>query len=232
MYGGLTAGLSLSLALSLITAGCTTHMTSGKTTEITSEANRTGSATGHARIGAWGLDLTAHDTSVKPGDDFFRYADGKWIDTNQIPPDRTSWTSFAELTDRAEHDIRTIVESLPNEAPEGSAEQKAGDFYRAYLDTESIEHNGLAPAQPGLEAIAAARTHEQLAGLMGRPDLGLKSPLLVAITTDQKNPERYIVFITQSGLSMPDRDYYLKDDEVFTSLRAKYLAHVERMLTL
>jgi putative endopeptidase len=169
MHGRLIAGLWLSLALPLITAGCTTHMPSGKTTETTGKANPTGSATGHARIGAW-------------GDDFFRYADGKWIDTNQIPPDRTSWTSFVELADRAEHDIRAIVESLPNESPEGSAEQKARDFYRAYLDTESIERNGLAPAQPGLDAIASTRTHEQLADLMGRPDLGLKSPLLVAIT--------------------------------------------------
>ena len=67
---------------------------------------------------------------------------------------------------------------------------------------------------------------------MGRPDLGLKSPLIVAITLDQKNPDRYIVLITQSGLSLPDRDYYLKDEPVFTNLRAKYVAHVERMLTL
>ena len=90
----------------------------------------------------------------------FRYADGKWLDTNQIPLDRTSWGSFAELTDRAEQQIRQITEALPKDAPEGSTQQKAGDFYRAYLDTETIERNGLTPARPGLEAIASARTHE------------------------------------------------------------------------
>ena len=226
MQGRLIAGLAASLALALSNAGCTPHMNSAHT------AVDAVAIDGRAQIGAWGLDLTSNDKTVKPGDDFYRYADGKWLDTAQIPADRTSWGSFVELADQAEHQVRTIAESLPADAPQGSTQQKAGDFYRAYLDTETIERNGLAPAQPGLQAIAAARTHEQLADLMGRPDLDLKSPLIVAITPDQKNPDRYIVVITQSGLSLPDRDYYLKDDAVFTNLRAKYVAHVERMLTL
>jgi len=224
MHGRLIAGSRVSLALILATAGCTSHMKPDNTTAAT-PAER-------PQIGAWGLDLTSTDKTVKPGDDFYRFADGKWLDTNQIPPDRTSWGSFVELADRSEHQIRTIAESLPHDAAEGSTEQKAGDFYRAYLDTDTIESKGLEPARPGLQAIAAARTHEQLADLMGRPDLDLKSPLIVAITTDQKNPDRYIVVITQSGLSLPDRDYYLKDDPVFKNLRTKYVAHVERMLTL
>src|SRR5262249_39346347 len=132
---------------------------------------RSGATVAHAQIGTWGLDLSAHDATVKPGDDFYRYADGKWIDTNQIPPDRTSWTSSVELADKAERDIRAIVESLPQDAPEGSTERKVGDYYRAYLDTEAIERSGLTPARAGLHAIASARTHEQLAILMGRPDL-------------------------------------------------------------
>ena len=209
--------------LMLATAGCTTHMKSDNT--ATTSAAR-------PQIGAWGLDLAAADRSVKPGDDFYRYADGKWLDTTQIPLDRTSWGSFVELADRSEREVREIAESLPADAPQGSTEQKAGDFYRAYLDTVSIEQKGLSPALPGLQAIAAARTHEQLADLIGRPDLDLKAPLGVGITTDQKNPDRYIVVILQSGLSLPDRDYYLKDDPVFTNLRAKYQTHVERMLRL
>ena len=241
MHGRLIAGSSLYpalLAALLSAAGCTTarapgsHAPTPETAETPAAPEVAEAPAGHAEIGAWGLDLATHDTTVKPGDDFYRYADGKWIDTHQIPPDRTSWGSFVELADRAEHQIRAIVEALPQDAPEGSTEQKAGDFYRAYLDTQTIERNGLVPAQPGLKAIAAARTHEQLATLMGRPDLRLKAPLAVGITLDQKNPDRYIAVVTQSGLSLPDRDYYLKDDPVFTSLRAKYVAHVERMLTL
>jgi putative endopeptidase len=240
MQGRLICGLSRNLPLLaafLLAAGCKAEhvvpLEHFLPPPATAPAPDVAEATqGHAQIGAWGLDLAAHDTTVKPGDDFYRYAEGKWLDTSQIPPDRTSWGSFAELADRAEHQIRAITEALPVDAPAGSTEQKAGDFYRAYLDTQTIESHGLAPAQPGLAAIASARTHEQLATLIGRPDLGLNSPLMVAITLDQKNPDRYIAVVTQSGLSLPDRDYYLKDDPVFATLRAKYVAHVERMLTL
>jgi putative endopeptidase len=223
------------LWLSLMLAGCTTHPSADtKEPAVAGDgSSRASPATGpQAKIGAWGLDLTAHDTTVKPGDDFYRYADGHWLDTNQIPADRTSWGSFVALAAAAEDNVRAIVEALPTNSPEGSNEQKAGDFYRTYLDTDTIERLGLAPAKPGLEAIATAHTYEQIAQLMGRPDLGLKSPLGIVITPDQKNPDHYIVTITQSGLSLPDRDYYLKDDPVFASLRAKYVAHVERMLTL
>jgi putative endopeptidase len=227
MHGRLIAGLPLIVAAFLAAAGCTPRRVAPLP-----DADIAAASTGYAVIGAWGLDMSARDATVKPGDDFYRYADGQWLAANQIPPDHTSWGSFPELTDRAEYQVRMITEALPQDAPEGSTEQKTGDFYRAYLDTQTIERNGLAPAQPALQAIASARTHEQLAALMGRPDLDLKSPLGVAITVDQKNPDRYIVVITQSGLSLPDRDYYLKDEPVFTNLRAKYVAHVERMLTL
>jgi len=185
-----------------------------------------------AQIAPWGLDLSARDPAVKPGDDFYRYAEGHWDDTHQIPPDRTQWGSFEELEELSEQRVRTIVEGLPADAPAGSVAQKVGDYYRAYLDTAAIERLGLAPARPALEAIAAARTPADVARLMGRPDLALEAPLRVGMTTDQKNPDRYIVSLTQSGLGMPERDYYLKDDAVYAGLREKYRAHIERMLQL
>ena len=117
-----------------------------------SKGNDTHAQSARPQIGAWGLDLAAGDTAVKPGNDFYRYAEGKWLETSQIPPDRTSWGSFVELADRSERQVREIAESLPADAPQGSTEQKAGDFYRAYLDTNTIEQKGLAPAQPGLPA--------------------------------------------------------------------------------
>jgi putative endopeptidase len=214
------------LWISLLISSCTTHPQAG------APASPQQPTAGHAKIGAWGLDLTTHDTTVKPGDDFYRYADGGWLDSNEIPADRTTWTSFVALADTAERESRAIAEALPTDAPEGSNEQKVGDYYRTFIDTETIGKLGLAPAQPDLEAIAASRTYEQLAQLMGRPDLGIKSPFGIFISADQKNPDRYVVTITQSGLSFPDRDYYLKDDPVFADLRTKFRAHVERMLTL
>ena len=185
-----------------------------------------------AQIGAWGLDLTTHDTTVKPGDDFFRYANGHWLDTHEIPADRARWGSFDALDEGAQRKVHELIEALPGDAPAGSAEKKVGDFYRAYMDTAAINRAGLAPAQAALDAISAARTHRDVAALMGRPDLQLKSPLQLAIRADEKNPNRYIVSLSQSGLGLPDRDYYLKDDAVYSQLRAKYRAHIERMLAL
>ena len=185
-----------------------------------------------AQIAPWGLDLTARDPSVKPGDDFYHYADGHWLATEQIPPDQKAWGSFEILEERAQHQVRDIIAALPADAPPGSVAQKVGDYYRAFLDTEAIERAGLGAVRPGLDAIAAARTTEDLARLMGRPDLGLRAPLRVAMTLDQKNPDRYIAAITQSGLGMPDRDYYLKDDAVYAGLRDKYRAHIGRLLAL
>jgi len=185
-----------------------------------------------AEIPPWGLDLGMRDTAVKPGDDFYRYADGHWLDTHQIPADRTRWSSFDELDERSQQQVLSIVQALPADAPEGSDAQKVGDYYRAFIDSAAIEQKGLAPARAGLDAIAAAKNHHDLTRLMGRVDLGLTAPLRLAITIDQKNPDRYMVVVTQSGLGLPDRDYYLKDDAVYAALRAKYVAHIGRMLTL
>ena len=128
--------------------------------------------------------------------------------------------------------VRAIVEGLPAGAPAGSVAQKVGDYYRSYLDTATIERLGLAPAQAGLDAIAAARSYADVATLMGRPDLGLRSPLRIGMAPDQKDPDRYMVILTQSGLGLPDRDYYLKDDAVYSKLRTQYVAHITRLLSL
>jgi putative endopeptidase len=185
-----------------------------------------------AQIGAFGLDLSARDLTVRPGDDFFRYANGHWLDTHEIPADRPSWGSPEALQEDAQKKVRALIEALPTDAPAGSIEQKVGDFYRAYMDTEAINRAGLAPAQPVLNAIAAARTRAQLLGLMGRADFALLSPVQLSIDADQKNPDRYVVSISQSGLGLPDRDYYLKTEGVYVDVRAKYQAHIERMLAL
>ena len=189
-------------------------------------------AAGAVQIPPWGLDLGARDPAVKPGDDFYRYAEGTWLATHTIPADRARWGSFDELEERSFSQVLSIVESLPADAPQGSNAQKVGDYYRAYLDVAAIDARGIVPARAGIDAISAARNHHDLTRLMGRPDLALKAPLRVFIGTDQKDPDRYAVFITQSGLGLPDRDYYLKDEAVYKELRRKYLAHITRMLSL
>ena len=183
----------------------------------------------HAKIGAFGIDLAGRDPSVKPGDDFYAYANGYWQEVTQIPADRTSWGSFAMLREQSTQQLREILDGLPGGAPTGSNQQKLYDYYHSYLDSATIDQLGLAPAKPALDAIAAAKTHEELARLLERPDLRLTSPLDLGISADSKDPDHYMVSITQSGLGLPDRDYYTKDDPKSVDLRKGYLAHVRKM---
>lgn len=185
-----------------------------------------------AAIGTWGFDTTGMDTAVKPGDDFFKYANGKWLETTKIPDDQTRWGAFSKLALEAEERVQEIIKTVPSDAPAGSAEQKVHDFYHSYLDTDTIEKAGMEPARAGLNDIAAAKTHADIARLMGRPDLGLDTPINVGVTIDDKNPDRYIVMVGQAGLSLPEREYYLKDDPALKDIRQKFVAHVERMLAL
>jgi len=128
---------------------------------------------GHAQIGAWGLDLSGSDPSVKPGDDFERYANGHWDDTTQIPPDRAWWGSFAVLRERSVQQVREILEALPPAAPAGSNPRKLGDFYRAYLDTDAslVEINPLLVTGGGdVLALDAKMTFDDNA-LFRRPEI-------------------------------------------------------------
>jgi putative endopeptidase len=181
----------------------------------------------------WGFDLAGMDRSVRPGDDFVGYSGGAWMRATPIPPDRTAWGPFAMLRANAEADVRAIVESVvdrPQRA--GSVEQKIADTYNSYLDTGAIEAAGLRPIAPDLAGIAASRSHDDVARLMGRVDLGVGGPLSITPWPDAANPDRYALNIVQSGLSLPDRDYYLNDTARFAGIRARFRTHVAAMLAL
>jgi len=188
---------------------------------------------GAPRFGSFGIDLAAMDPAVKPGNDFFRSVSGRWLATEKIPADRTTWGSFAILREQTDSDVKTIIESAAAaDAAKGTNEQKIGDYYKAFLDTDKIDQLGLAPAKAGLAAIAGLKTHEQVAALIATPGMPLDGPIGYGISLDEKNPDRYIIEIGQSGLSLPDREYYLKTDPQFADIRAKFLVHVEKMLAL
>ena len=235
MQSNISKGLSLTLssfmfvmiASSLSAADTSASAATFVTTPVEASAPQPASD-----YGVWGLDLTARDPNVRPGADFYSYANGHWLKSNTIPSDRVNWGGFSALAVDAEKKVQGIIQTLPVQAPADSLQQKIGDYYRAYLDVAQIEHEGLAPAQPILKAIEAATTHEDVATLMGRPDLQLDSPIGFSIAIDDKNPDRYIVSIGQSGLGLPQREYYLSKDPKFVQIRAQYLAHIERMLTL
>ena len=190
-------------------------------------------ATNKPQLGNFGIDLAGRDLSISPGDDFWRYGGGTWMKNNPIPADRVRWGAFDQLAAKAEADVRAIIDELAAKtSAKGSIEQKIGDFYRSFMDTTAIDAAGIAPLQAELDLIAAAKTHDDIATIFGKPDLPTPAPIGWGVGLDDGNPDRYIVTISHGGLGMPERDYYLKDDARFKELRDKYPAHIARLLTL
>ncbi|MCR6646116.1 MAG: M13 family metallopeptidase [Terricaulis sp.] len=184
-----------------------------------------------AAIGAFGVDLTGRDLSVAPGDDFYRYANGGWVDRTEIPADRSRWGTFDILRDKADQDARAIIDELAaSSGAPGTNAQKIGDYYNAYLDQDAIDAAGLAPIQGEIDQVNALRTHEEAIRLIVTPGISLNSPIAAYVSLDQRNPDRYCVTITHGGLGLPEREYYRRTDGQFPAIREAYQAHVERML--
>jgi putative endopeptidase len=226
-------------SLLLWLAGCTSDPDSPRDASVdtaVADASATDASApvteGPAKIGPWGFDLEGMKEAVKPGDSFYRYANGAWLEDNQIPDDRVAWGSFDKLALEAEAQVQALVAKPPSEAEAGSEARKVRDYYATFLDTDAIDEAGLQPIAESLEAITAASSHEDVAKLMGRADLGLTTPFSVGVSFDDKDPDRYIILISQSGLALPDRDYYLNPAESYVELRKSYEAHITRQLTL
>jgi putative endopeptidase len=187
---------------------------------------------GHPQYGAWGIDLTAMDKSIKPGDDFFEFVNGNWEKTAQIPPDRSSAGAFQDLRILSEKRMRSIVDGL-DARPYGELndeEKKLRDFYDAFMDQKQIESRGLAPAKMDLSTLAQLKTLDDVAWAMGAVKLMTLAPFNLNIDVDPKNPNAYAIFITQSGLGMPNRDYYLRDDKAIVETREAYKKYLATML--
>ncbi|GAB3444764.1 M13 family metallopeptidase [Massilia solisilvae] len=183
-----------------------------------------------------GVDVAAFDSTVRPQDDFFRYTQGKWLKDVEIPSDRSSWGAFNVAQDHVEQQIRTLVEQAAQDkqAKPGSPAQKMGDFYNSYVDQTHRNELGLGPLQRELDAIAALRDKRRFAPLMAQLEIaGAGGPLHLSVHQDNKDSTHYLADINQSGLGMPNRDYYLaQDDKRLADVRAKYQQHIERMLAL
>ena len=160
----------------------------------------------------WGVTLSYMDSSVSPGVDFFRYTNGAWLKTATIPPDRRIAGVNLELQRRNEADLKSIVASLSkrSDAQLSTEERKLRDLYNAFENTQQIEAAGLAPVKADLARIAALKTPEEVATFMGAPATQVAGPYDIDIDVDEKNPDAYVVQLRQSGLGMPDRDYYLR----------------------
>jgi putative endopeptidase len=185
------------------------------------------------KYGAWGMDLTGRDTSAKPGDDFFRFANGVYLDKLAIPADRTRFGNFDFLNELSQKRVRAILEEEAARAPQAPTDDagKVGAFYKAFMDEARIEQLGAAPMRSELDNIRKVATHEELAALMGRGATTFIRPLWgLYIDADQKAPDRYAVYLGQGGLGLPDRDYYLKPE--FAEKKAAYEKYIATMLQL
>ena len=175
--------------------------------------------TGHAKYGSWGVATADMDRSVKPGDDFYRYAEGTWLRTAEIAPDKARAGYNYELPDLSEAEVRKMIEDAgPN--PTDPILRQISDFYRAWMDEAAIERNGLTPARRYLDRIAAIRSRSQLVQLMAEP--GFAAPVDIGISPDEKDPTRYTVEAGQARLGLPTRDYYLLPGAKYEGIRKAY----------
>ncbi len=182
------------------------------------------------QYGAWGFDTAGADFKANPGDNFFRYANGTWLDNNTIPGDKPGYSMRLQMTDRTEGRLHALFEKAQNGDP-NTLEGKVGTFYKSFMDEARIEQLGAAPLDPELAAVREAKTRDDLAALMGRTNVDFEPTLFTTyIDIDLKDPTKYVVYLSQSGLGLPDRDYYLKPD--FAPAKAAYQAYVAQLLHL
>ena len=183
------------------------------------------------RMGPWGFDLAGRDTSVAPGQDFFRYANGSYLDQLVIPPDRSRYGAFDKLSELSQSRMRAVLEAAAADSGATGERAQVGALYRGFLDEAKLEALGAQPLQPELEAVRRAADKRELARLMGKAQLGFGGAVFgLAIGDDQKDPTHYAVYLGQAGLGLPNRDYYLKPE--FAAKKAAYEAYVARLLTL
>ncbi|MDC3212610.1 M13 family metallopeptidase [Pseudoalteromonas distincta] len=220
--------IAAALAATFIT-GCSEPQTT-KTEEQQSKV-ATAAVTGKAELGSFGVDLTARDEAVKPGDDFFMYASGTWYDNYEMPADKTRYGAFSGLAERSEGDVKAIIEEIAARKDLNAEEKLVADFYNAYMDTEKLNKLGVTPIKPLLSEISDIASTDDLAEMFGKSWLtGNKAPFGGGMWFNRLDPNKYEMSLGAGGLGLPDRSYYLEDAERFVKTRTAYVAHIADML--
>jgi putative endopeptidase len=179
------------------------------------------------------FDLTALDKTADPCVDFYQYSCGNWIKNNPIPPDKTRWGRFVSLAEYNLYVLRDILEKAAAPGPRSAIEQKVGDYYAACMDEATIEKKGATPLQPEMERIAAIKSRKELIAQVAHMHRnGIEALFSFYSMPDMHNSNLTIASLDQGGITLPDRDYYLKDDAKSVETRQKYLQHVQKMFEL
>lgn len=215
--------LLMASAAALVLAACgAQEATQTTATDEVDADTRVVETTSRDDWGEFGLDLYSMDAETHPGDDFFRYVNGTWYDEFDMPADRTRYGSFTLLREKSEQRVKFIIDDLSAAKPDpATLEGKVAAYYNAYVDTDAIDAAGLAPLQPYLDRIQAIESLEDLARVFA--SVGYASPIGGGVSIDAKKTDENIFYISQSGLGLGDRSYYLKDDEKNAETRAGYL---------
>ncbi|MFN4083406.1 MAG: M13 family metallopeptidase [Bacteroidia bacterium] len=182
-----------------------------------------------------GIQIQNMDTSILPGEDFFKFANGGWIKNSPIPASESRWGSFNEVTERNNLILKQILEqSAKNtKAPVGSTIQKVGTVYRLYMDTVARNNMGIKPVEPILKHVESIENNEQLINTLAYlHKIGIRPMFNMGVGQDLKNSTSYIVYASQGGLSLPDRDYYLKDDEKSKKIREAFINYIDELESL
>ncbi|ARD21246.1 M13 family metallopeptidase [Shewanella japonica] len=195
------------------------------------EATVTKATNTHAELGDFGIDLTARNEAVKPGNDFFMYASGTWYDNFEMPADKTRYGAFTALGERSEKQVKEIIDDIASRSDLNAEEQLIADFYQSYMDTDTINKLGITPIQGTLDTITAVKNTDDLTKVFGNAWLtDAESPIYGGMWFNRLDPNQYELSIGAGGLGLPDRSYYLEDSERFVKIRTAYVSHIAEML--
>jgi putative endopeptidase len=212
----------------LILLAASTALAACAAPDGTPEVAAAPAASAHPQIGTFGFDLGGMDRSVAPGESFYRYANANWDRTTEIPADRSNYGMFTVLDDLSSQRTRAILDEAM--AAPGS---RIGDFYASFMDEAAVDAAGIAPLRPMMARIRAVADRSQWAAESGRMFReGVTAPFNGFVGSDDRIPTEMIMRLTQSGLGLPDRDYYLRDEPALAEKRAAYQAYLAQLLTL
>ena len=180
-----------------------------------------------------GIDTTNFDTSVRPQDDFFRFVNGGWLNRAEIPADASSWGAFTELRENSRKALQEILTEVSSSKSLSGEQKKIADLYASVMDTARIEALGIKPIESELRRIASVKRHGELPALFARlAHISVQAPLSVGVSADPKRSSVNVVIVNQSGLGLPDRDYYLRPDARMSATRDAYRNYIARLFAL